>query len=206
MNAAGLVLLPDGLRVTAVLTSTPIAPGVTAVEALVRREDGAAPFLDRHLRARSRGARPWPRVADVLTGPGGRGCSREGALRELGRLRQQHPGALVTVVHCADRRCVVRLGCGTVLLLAPAAPPRALLPSATVASLLHACLAAGVAPEALTRAVVETVRSGSPGDGRSAAGALRLGLLACPQTHPDGRCAQDGSPTRSMPARSASGG
>jgi len=214
MSAAGVVLLPDGRRMSAVLTSTAVARGVTLVEAVVRREDGTAPFLDRHLRARARGARPWPRMADVLTAPGGRGCSRERALRELGRLRQQHPGALVTVLRYGEHRCAVRLGSGAVLLLAPApgAPVRALLPSSAVASLLHAWLAAGIPPDALAGAVIETLRlpsstgpsstarPPSSADGRRAVGGLRARLLRCP------RPGQDGSPTRARPARSESGG
>ncbi|QMU71280.1 hypothetical protein [Streptacidiphilus sp. P02-A3a] len=215
MSTAGIVLLPGGLRLSAVLTSTPVAPGVTEVAAVVRRGDGTAPVLDRHLRARARGARPWPRLADVLTDvptdvaadvpTGGRDRSPEGALRELARLRQQHPGALVTVVGCADRRCVVRLGPGTVLLLAPApgTSARTSPPSPTVASLLHACLAAGIPPAALSRAVIETVRLGPAGDPGSGARGPRARLRCRPQPTGDG---QDGSPTRSMPARSESGG
>jgi len=210
MNVTRTILLPgcgDCGRASAVLrSSATVARDVTLVEAVVRREDDweddAVPFLDRHIRARARGATPWPQLADVLAGPGGRRCSQEHALLELGQLRRQHPGALVTVLPYGDHRCAVRLGCGTVLLLAPppGEPGRSLLPLPTVASILHAWLAAGVPPHALSSAVIETVRFSSPQGSASAAGGPRSRLLCCTLV------GHDGSPSRSIPARNESGG
>lgn len=203
----GAVLLPgrggSGSASAVLGCGTAVAPGAELVEAVVRREGCAALLPDCHLRARPGGSQSWAQLADVLVGPDVGRCSRRRALVALGELRRRCPGALVTVVPYGDRRCAVRLGSGLVLLLAPAPgwPERARLPSAALASLLHAWLAAGVPPQALAPAVVETVRYPSAGGGLSRAGGLRGRVLIRPLA------AQDGSPpSRSTAARSASGG
>ncbi|WP_407562537.1 hypothetical protein [Streptomyces sp. 184] len=121
------------------------------------------PDVDEHVRAGLHAPAPWARVADVLLAPGG-------GPADVRTAAARHPGALVVAAYRGGR-CWLRYGSRTLALRVEVHEAEGPGPGPgwrwrTVASAVHAWLAAGLLTDPLTGPV--RLRTARPPTGRTA--------------------------------------